>query len=72
MLMPERRHKRNKRGRWALAGLLSLLILCLGCGAAVASPEPPLLGPPTGTYMLTVVGESGNIRSSVNLTLQIL
>ena len=72
MFVPAKQHQRSETGYWSLAGLLLLLIPCLGCGAAVASQQPPKVGTPTGIYILRVVGESGNIQSSVKLTLQVL
>jgi hypothetical protein len=72
MLMPATPERHRATVYQSLTGALILLIPCLGCGGAAASAPPTIRGTASGDYTLSVTARSGNIRSSVNLTLRVL
>jgi hypothetical protein len=65
----------TKRRRLKLAfGSLSLVLLAaamVACGGSSSSSPPPNSGTPVGSYTVTVKGTSGNLTSSVNVTVTV-
>ncbi len=61
---------RRRRGRPALAGLLSLISVTgvIGCGGGSSSSPPALPGTPAGTYTVKVSGTSGSLSASTQVT----
>ncbi|MBZ5514778.1 MAG: SBBP repeat-containing protein [Acidobacteriia bacterium] len=65
----------RRRAAWALAGMMSLMILCLSCGGGGGgggAPAPtPQTGTPAGTYTLTVTAAASNFSQDTTLTLKV-
>ncbi len=76
MMLGSRQSKaQSRRPAWAaLACIVLLATLAVGCGGA--SPPPPApttqtLGTPSGTYQVTVTATSGGTSHSMNLTMTV-
>jgi hypothetical protein len=67
----------RRNPRWASVGAVLLVLLAVSCGGGGGGnfvPRPPSIptgGTPAGSYSLNVTAASGNMQSSIQLTLNV-